>query len=276
MKTLSPVTQAYIEVAKQLTENDKCPLIPAELRSEFSQIAPRFANYRQHDSLEFMNILLDILHDNLSKLSSNNDTSIISEIFYGQTQSVVTCTQCKEEQTFYDTFSFLAVPVPENDYWRQPNGHDLFECFNSFFEDAPIGQRGQWFCNTCGLTNAKKKIKLSNLPSILIIQLKRFNYDLHSYSKIDTKINYRLENLDLNEYVIAEKKDPSLRFDLIAVSNHWGNLIGGHYTTYGKLHNTNMWYKYNDQWVDQIDINQVKYNKDAYILIYQKQQVTSV
>ncbi|CAF1365011.1 unnamed protein product [Rotaria sp. Silwood1] len=137
-----------------------------------------------------------------------------------------------------------------------------------------IGNHGQWYCQHCDkLRHAKKKIYLLEVPSVLILQLKRFNNDLRSFSKIDTLIEYDLDDLDLNTYVVPSRQDKSIRYKLTAVSNHWGRFIdGGHFATYAKLPTTQDWYKYNDDRVGKMDKSIHVNNYSAYTLVYQQEK----
>ena len=89
-------------------------------------------------------------------------------------------------------------------------------------------------------------------------------------------IEYDLDNLDINEYVVESHRDTSIRYNLIAVSNHWGNLSGGHFVTYAKLPGTQDWYRYDDDRVGKMDKSIHVNNYSAYILVYQQAQRESV
>jgi ubiquitin C-terminal hydrolase len=271
----SSLTYAYAKFVKIICSIKDNWITPAELYFEFGQIAPRFSNYRQQDSLEFMHILLDALHEDLSTSESENNSKI-SQLFHGEIESEVECRQCEKPVKTYDSFGFLPLPIPDSS--KSSSTCHIDDCFDEFCKTEHIDQYGKWFCEKCGeLTNAKKSIKLWKLPQILIIQLKRFDYDLRSYAKINTRVTYPLKSLDVNYHVSDSnpEKDKSIRYDLVAVSNHWGSLLGGHYTTYGKTNQTNKWYLYDDTWVDPIDSDRVSKNANAYVLIYQQIQPES-
>ena len=56
-----------------------------------------------------------------------------------------------------------------------------------------------------------------------------------------------LRNLDLSHYVVSGFDNQFSRFNLYAVSNHFGNLEGGHYTAYASSDVHKKWYKFDDQ-----------------------------
>lgn len=264
----SELTRSYANFVKSICSHDNTPLCPAELCMAFGKVAPRFAHYRQQDSMEFINILLETLHEDLIQ-NKSDDTSIIQKLFHGELESQVKCLNgCEEWLKTCDSFCFLPLPIFEGNQYA----YTLDECFELFCKIEDIGKYGQWYCDQCErLTNAKKLVRLHKLPKILIIQLKRFSYDLRSYSKIDIDITYPLKGLVLNKYVSDQDRYENIRYELIAVSNHYGSLLSGHYTTYGKNTQNDQWYCYDDKWVDKIDKWKVESNKNAYVLIYRQE-----
>ena len=88
----------------------------------------------------------------------------------------------------------------------------------------------------------------------MIISLKRFKTSKNKYStygggqKLDTQVDFPLENLDMAPFVLSKKQKQSgpLIYDLFAVSNHFGSVGFGHYTAFGKNPLTNQWYNFDD------------------------------
>ena len=66
-------------------------------------------------------------------------------------------------------------------------------------------------------------------PKILIIYLKRFSNERRfSWEKNNSFIDFPINNMDLKDYVIADKEN--IKYDLYAISQHFGGVGGGHYT----------------------------------------------
>merc|ERR1711976_530382 len=80
---------------------------------------------------------------------------------------------------------------------------------------------------------ATKKFDLWMLPSMLVISLKRFSYNRYWRDKLDTHVDFPTNGLDMGPYIINKNHGKAI-YDLIAVSNHYGGMGGGHYTAYGK------------------------------------------
>jgi ubiquitin C-terminal hydrolase len=67
--------------------------------------------------------------------------------------------------------------------------------------------------------------------------------------------------------VEIEPKPSAFIYDLYGVCNHFGNVLGGHYTSFVK--NTNeKWYHYNDTQVQHIENTNILINPMAYCLFY--------
>ncbi|CAF1210908.1 unnamed protein product [Adineta ricciae] len=142
-----------------------------------------------------------------------------------------------------------------------------------FFHEEPLDSA--YHCHKCSQsTKAKQKSSLYlPLPQVLIIQLKRFTFDANFSEKIDTFISFPLNELDLSEYTVEdnnnqEKKDSTAKYNLVAVSNHIGSLMAGHYTTYAKNQGDNQWYLFNDTNVTKVNNEKEIVTKNAYILVY--------
>lgn len=58
-------------------------------------------------------------------------------------------------------------------------------------------------------------------------------------------------------------------YDLIAVSNHYGGMGGGHYTAYAYNRIRQKWLEFDDQQVSEIRENQIV-TEAAYVLFYEK------
>ena len=155
-----------------------------------------------------------------------------------------------------------------------PRKPSLPSLLDDFFREESLN--GDYYCSSCRtMTQAKQKADLVRpLPPVLIIQLKRFTYDHSSNEKIDTYIEYPLTDLDLGSHVVEDRRyegKPRELYNLVAVSIHRGSLISGHYTTYAKNYRNGKWYLFNDERYEEITNEQEIVNKDAYILIYVKQ-----
>merc|ERR1712212_1270728 len=145
----------------------------------------------------------------------------------------------------------------------------LSECLKLYTSQEKLGADDAWYCPNCQKhQQATKKFDLWSLPEVLVIHLKRFSYNRYWRDKIDTIIEFPVNNLDMTQYVINSSHGQAV-YDLISVSNHYGGMGGGHYTAYGKNKTDGNWYYFDDSSVTQTNEEAVV-TKAAYVLFYQR------
>lgn len=82
---------------------------------------------------------------------------------------------------------------------------------------------------------AGKKLDLWRLPEILVIHLKRFSYSRFFKNKLETFVDFPIEDLDLSAYIRWKNIQLPNRYMLYAISNHYGGMCGGHYTAFVRV-----------------------------------------
>lgn len=87
------------------------------------------------------------------------------------------------------------------------------------------------------------------VPPILIIHLKRFKTHGYYREKLNAIVNFSEKGLDISDFVIGPEKPPL--YDLFAISNHFGNLGGGHYTATCYDSHQEKWFEFNDSKVSE-------------------------
>ncbi|CAL8401991.1 unnamed protein product [Arctogadus glacialis] len=147
----------------------------------------------------------------------------------------------------------------------------LRECIDLFTTMETLGEHDPWYCPTCKKhQQATKKFDLWSLPRLLVVHLKRFSYNRCWRDKLDTVVDFPIRDLDMSEFVCDPKAEPYV-YDLIAVSNHYGGMGGGHYTAYGKNKVDGGWYYFDDSSVSSAKEDQIV-TKAAYVLFYQRRE----
>uniref|UniRef100_A0A8C4HII5 Ubiquitin carboxyl-terminal hydrolase n=1 Tax=Dicentrarchus labrax TaxID=13489 RepID=A0A8C4HII5_DICLA len=140
----------------------------------------------------------------------------------------------------------------------------LRECIELFTTMETLGEHDPWYCPTCKKhQQATKKFDLWSLPRILVVHLKRFSYNRCWRDKLDTVVDFPIR------YFVCDPKAGPYIYDLIAVSNHYGGMGGGHYTAYGKNKVDGKWYYFDDSSVSSATEDQIV-TKAAYVLFYQR------
>ncbi|KAL0978331.1 hypothetical protein UPYG_G00169110 [Umbra pygmaea] len=145
----------------------------------------------------------------------------------------------------------------------------LRECIDLFTTMETLGEHDPWYCPNCKKhQRATKKFDLWSLPRILVVHLKRFSYNRCWRDKLDTVVDFPVRDLNMSEFVCDPKAGPYV-YDLIAVSNHYGGMGGGHYTAYGKNKADGKWHYFDDNSVSVASEDQIV-TKAAYVLFYQR------
>ncbi|XP_061621358.1 ubiquitin carboxyl-terminal hydrolase 11 isoform X2 [Phyllopteryx taeniolatus] len=157
---------------------------------------------------------------------------------------------------------------------QQQTTVQLQECIQLFTTVETLEEENPWYCPMCKKHQlATKKLDLWSLPEVLIIHLKRFSYTKFTREKLDTIVDFPLRNLDFSGCLLKKKLsngEPPSRYDLIAVSNHYGGLRDGHYTSYARNKDNGQWYYFDDSKVTYATEEQIMTNA-AYVLFYHRQ-----
>jgi ubiquitin C-terminal hydrolase len=247
-----------------------------------------FTGYSQNDLPEFLLFLIDCFHNSLSREikmtisgTPENETDVVAikcfemiknmyskeyseiwNLFYGIHVSEITNLETgKQINITPEPYLMIDLPIPTNN--KTPS---LIDCFNLYVQGEILdGDNGLYDEKTREKINIRKRIQFWSFPTILIIDLKRFN---NNFQKNQIQVTFPIDNLDLSIYVIGYKKE-SYIYELYAVCNHSGSSMGGHYTSYVKNANGN-WYHFNDQEITKINDSNSIVTPKAYCLFYRK------
>ena len=144
----------------------------------------------------------------------------------------------------------------------------LEKCLKKFSKEEQLEEGNEWYCSKCKEhVLAKKKMELFYLPKILIICFKRFVKESIRWEKNCDNVEFPIENMDLKDIVIGPDKEHS-KYDLFAVSQHYGTTGFGHYTAICK--NDGKWYSYDDSSCSLTSSSSCQ-SSAAYVLFYRRQ-----
>lgn len=249
-----------------------------------------FTGYSQNDMPEYFMFFIDCMHNSISrsvkmKISGNvinvtdklavecykllqsmyeKEYSEILDLYYGIYVNQIT--DIKGEKSLVlkpESYSILDLPIIEGNSVKTT----LYDCLNLFVKPEILDGDNAWFNES---TNTKqpalKNVVFWNFPKILVIVLKRFTPD--GRGKINVKIDFPIENLDLSQYVLGYNPK-SYVYDLFGICNHTGNTNGGHYSTFVK-HASNKWIHFNDNIIEIVDDPVKMVTPMAYCLFYRK------
>ncbi|XP_064615104.1 uncharacterized protein LOC135479234 [Liolophura sinensis] len=146
----------------------------------------------------------------------------------------------------------------------------IYDCFRAFTESEILDEHNPWYCPQCTQNQrARKTMTVWRYPDTLIIHLKRFVFHELSSTKIDNKVVFPLDNLDLSEF-LSGPRTKQLLYDLHGIVCHFGGANAGHYTAYTKHPLLKQWFYYNDETVTAREPREDDHSS-AYVLFYQRQ-----
>jgi ubiquitin C-terminal hydrolase len=278
---------------RKLLWSQNCTVAPKKFVKTVQVVAQKkglemFTGYAQNDLPEFLLFVIDCFHTALSRqitMTINGNTenekdkialkcyemvknmyskeySEIWNLFYAiQVSEIVSLETNKQQSITPEPYFMIDLPIPQNN--KTPT---LYDCFDLFVEGEILEGDNAWFnSETKKRENAKKKISFWSFPKVLIIDFKRFN---SRNQKNQILIDFPLDNLNLSKYVIGYKKG-IYNYELYAVCNHSGGVLGGHYTAYIKNAN-DKWYHFNDTSVQEVPLLSSIISPKAYCLFYRR------
>ncbi|EPY52935.1 ubiquitin carboxy terminal hydrolase Ubp4 [Schizosaccharomyces cryophilus OY26] len=257
----------------------------------------------QCDAQEFLNFVLDKIHEDLNSNASRipipplsdvqlsareklplsyfshvewnlhvrHNLSIVEKIFSGQLCSRIQCTVCQRTSTTFAPFTSLAIPIPD-----VPGFVSLHECLRRFMAFEVLEGHNAWCCPVCQKQRPAKKImNISHLSDYLIIQIQRFRNTMLGWKKIDTplQLNFRIpSNMLIPPCFQSGINYDQCSYDLFAFVSHYGQLENGHYTS--NVFSENQWYRIDDSIVQRVDgFAALQYDfSSSYILFYKKKE----
>jgi ubiquitin carboxyl-terminal hydrolase 8 len=190
----------------------------------------------------------------------------VSEIFSTNLESLVEPNTPPNDfprlSTKAEHYFILDLPIP-----AKPRSIDLYDCFDQFveMETLYISNDSGWYNETTkSYEDAYRRIVFWNFPKVLVLSLKRFD---ENGRKRNVLVKYPLTDLDLSKYVCGYTPNKYV-YELIGICNHYGNTMGGHYTSFVKLQN--QWYHCNDSNIQPIMNETEVVTQNAYCLFYRK------
>ena len=232
------------------------------------KINPLFKQGQAGDSKDFIIFILEQLHNELKKsvknrnqdIAANNKVlnqydkdlafsyffddfkeqcSIISDIFFGFTETTNVCLNCKNIYNSkglnnpicynYQIFNCLIFPLEEvkrmknnslqnknNILMNQNNRVSLYECFYYNQKTELFTEQNQNYCNVCKqLYDSQYTSRIFSGPIILVLILNRGKGNIY-----DVKLDFT-EYIDISQFVIKKEK-PQQTYNLYSVITHIG------------------------------------------------------
>jgi len=207
---------------------------------------------------------LDKLRDSM-KGTSGEDT--VDKLFKGRYVNYIKCISVDDKSVKIESFYDLQLEVK--------GCKDLYASFDKFVEVARLEGDNKYASDKSGLQDAEKIVLFKDLPSVLQLHLKRFEYDaaLDTSSKINDHYEFPLQldlGIDDGKYLSpdADRERKNI-YTLHSIVVHSGNLHHGHYYTFVRPTLSDRWVKFDDEHVTDVDIKtavQEQYGVDGPIV----------
>ena len=244
--------------------NDKAsPITLACLKNLIGNLYSPFEGYGQKDAHEFLIKLIELLCEDLGRGTTatlhyppdssliredNKEVPKIIEILQGMQTYTISCKNCPYISSTLETFNVLSLsPTSANE--------NIEKLLKSAYGDTHI----DYTCPNCDKQNsATQKKEIKKLPPILIIHLNRFSIGSGDITKnkqyVEFPVWLNMENCEFS-------------YELKGITNHYGTLTSGHYTSFCKSRRDGDWYKCDDSRVTKM-ITSIK-TSAAYLLYYE-------
>lgn len=200
----------------------------------------------QQDIQEFCIYLLDYIKD---KLKGTPYAKVIDDLFMVHTRTYYRGINIHFEETSDDNFLVLSVVVD--------GFSTLNESLHSLLKTQYLKEGNQYESQKYGKQDVKLKTKFLKFPKVLLIHLKRFEFDTESNrnQKINSILMFK-EELDISEFLFekdSEQQELESEYELHGVLVHDGFAEGGHYFAYIRPSPDQQWYRFNDSSVIAVD-----------------------
>ena len=243
------------------------------------------------DAAEIFSIIYECISEENKEIKENCELIL---------ERIIKVESKKYESKKDEQFFFLSLEIEEND--------NLIDCIKNFLKEENLTDDNKYLYENPNnldktFVDAKKCYEIKKLPNILFIQLKRFKYDKkeNKFIKLNNYVKYEYK-MNLNEFISKKKKKINENYVLYSVIIHIGSLDNGHYFTYINDLKSKIWIKLNDSKINIsnenevfndnfggfytdfeydfekekiVTIKNVEKEKNAYILIYVKEDKIS-
>ncbi|KAF2403000.1 ubiquitin carboxyl-terminal hydrolase 21 [Trichodelitschia bisporula] len=193
--------------------------------------------FEQQDVQELSRILMERLEE---KMKGSEAQDALAKMFVGKMKTYISCINVDYESSRTEDFWDIQLNVSGN--------NDLDDSFRDYIQVETMEGENKYQAEGFGLQDAKKGVIFESFPSVLHLQLKRFEYDIQRDAM--TKINDRYEfpeEWDASPYLSqdADRSEPYI-YQLYGVLVHSGDLNAGHYYAFIKPQKDSEFFKFDD------------------------------
>ena len=174
---------------------------PSSFISHFSFFGEPVNPLVQMDSQEFLSVFFDRLSTSLARTSSPH---LLHSFVGGKLSNQISSLTCPHRQASAEAFFMLSLNVQHH--------KDVRSSLAEFFKPELLTGANAWMCSECrGKVEAERRSVVVELPQVLILHLKRFEFDFDSMRK--KKLNDYCEfptTLNMRAYIQQPQDDDPL------------------------------------------------------------------
>nr|CAB3267570.1 ubiquitin carboxyl-terminal hydrolase 7-like [Phallusia mammillata] len=235
---LKSVPLALQRVFYELQSSDK-PVGTKKLTKSFGW--ETLDSFMQHDVQELSRVLLDNVE---LKMKGTCVEGTIPGLLEGKFKSYVKCKNVDYVSSREESFFDVQLIVKGN--------KNIQESFKNYVKPDTLDGDNKFDAGDFGMQEAEKGIIFKYFPSVLHLQLLRFQYDPVSDMYVKTNDRYEFpEVLNLDEFMEGpDENDPAV-YILHAILVHSGDNHGGHYVAYLNPKGDGKWCKFDDDVVSR-------------------------
>ncbi|KAH7730407.1 Ubiquitin carboxyl-terminal hydrolase family protein [Aphelenchoides avenae] len=265
-------------------------LRPRQFLDTFAErVNPELGDGRQHDAQEFLLFLLDALNEDTGRgthkgFEQNYDghnimkdakdyeartlrffSSPVKDEFYVRTVSELKCSVCSTTSVTFEEMSQISLELPSRVTYTS-----LDDCLTKHFAEVTLDGPSSWNCPTCKQPRrATRNTKIWKLPPVLVVHMKRFTHTGSGFIKNEMEVDFRVSQMGMQRYVHDAAPGQSSSYHLYAVTNHYGTLNSGHYTSCVRNLESNEWVKFDDEHASPVNSSSLM-SRNAFILYYRR------
>jgi len=227
---------------------------------------------QQMDAWEFFNTLFDKLEQ---QLKATKHEKLLRNLFGGKlVNQLIGTSGCQHRKERDEPFYTISVDIK--------NKEDLSEALDLFVQEEMLTGDNKYMCEECKEpVSTLKRCCIKDLPPVLVLHLKRFEFDLQSMvlKKLNSTCSFPMQ-LNMQHYTkeglairdaqktgeaydgINTRPPAYYQYELYGVVVHKGTIDFGHYYSYIKeriplTSSEPRWFEFNDTSVTAFDSNDI-------------------
>ena len=215
----------------------------------------------QQDPNEFARLLFERMDESFQQCDDGDLANLLQRIFHGTTTYETVCETCEHSSERSEGFMDLNLPIvkrEKKEYEKKGDIKSALEaqvssknaetdvqyCLDQYICAEMLEGDNQYFCSKCNCKrDAKRVLKLTELPPVLNLQLSRYVFDMKEFCK--KKLT---DEVSLPKTLYVRKSDSTRqKYLLCAVMRHQGtSAYRGHYVAEAMDWLTGQWFEFND------------------------------